>query len=142
MIGFRLYIVGTQHLCQLFHAFSAETIDNAAFTRILPYKFYYVLVYVFCLWANLIIKVGPIEGTFEFRCIQDAQALLDVDTHFVGSCCCQCNYWRIANFVYDWADFPVFWPEIMAPFRYAMCLIYGIERNRYMLQKRNVVVLG
>ena len=74
--------------------------------------------------------------------IQDAQTLLDVDTHFVSCCCCQCNYWRIADFVYDWADFPVFWPEIMAPFRYTMCLIYGIKRNRYMLQKRNVVVFG
>ena len=88
-----------------------------------------------------VIKVGAVERALELLGVHDAQAFLDVSTHFVGSCRREGNDWSVANSVDGGADVAIFRSEIMSPLRNAMSLINGIKRNLDLFEKGDILIL-
>ena len=129
MIGSRLDIVGTQHFGQVFNLLARQAINDAALVFVLLDETHDVLVDVLGLWPYLIVKIGAVERALKLNGIDDAQVLLDVRAHLVGSRGRQRNDGSLAYLVDDGPYAPVLRSEVMAPLRNAMSLIDGIERN-------------
>ena len=127
MIGTCCDVVGTEHLRQLLHAATAQTIDDAALALVLEDETCDVLVNVLRLGADFVVEVGAVEGTAELRSVGNAQVLLDIRAHLVRCRSSQSNNWSPAYLVGQGADVPVFRTEVMSPLRDTMRLIYGIE---------------
>ena len=93
-----------------------------------------------CLRANFIIEIRPVERGFEHGSIVHSQIFLDIVLHF-RRCCGRKGYQRLLSyFVYDRTDAPVFRAKVVPPFRYAMSLVDGIERDGNCLEKFDIVL--
>ena len=99
-------------------------------------------VYVFSLLTYFIEEVWTVERTLELPGIHDAQILLDVCAHLVGSRCRKGNHRCLAYLVDNRAYASVLWAEIMSPLRDTVCLIHGIERDFDGLQELYIIFLG
>ena len=127
MISSRPDVVGFQYLSQFLHLLSRQTVDDAALSWVLFDETDDILVDLIGLGAHLIIEVRTVERTLELVSIQNAQVLLDIRTHLVGSCCRQGNDGCIANLIDDRTDTAILRTEVMTPFRDTVSLVYGIE---------------
>ncbi len=85
------------------------------------------LVHILRLGAHRIEEVGAVEGAFELRGILNAETSLDVRAHFVGRRGRKGNDRGDTYLVDGMANLAVFGPEIVAPFRYTVSFINGIE---------------
>ena len=128
VIGEGADIVHPQHLGQFLNTLAAQTIYNAAFAGVVADEAHQVAVCVAILIAHLIIEVGAVEARFEHRSIRHAQILLHIVLHLGGGGSRQ-RYHRTQTYLFYYRPYaPVFGPEIMSPFRDAVCLVYGVER--------------
>ena len=142
MIGSRLDIVGTQHVGQIFYLLARETVDDTALAGMLLDESHNILVNILRLGAHLIIEVRTVERALELGGIEDAQILLDIRTHLVGSCGRQSDDGRLSHLVNDRTYATLLRTEIMSPLRDTMGLVDGIERNLHRLQELHIIVLG
>ena len=93
------------------------------------YELYYVLVYVLCLGSYFIIQIGTIERAFEIGGICYTEIPFYIGSNLV---CCRCRegYNRCTTYPFYYiTQVAVFRSEVMSPFRYAVCFVYGIKRN-------------
>ena len=113
---------------------------------LLPWCCFYelddVLVYILRLRSHLVVKVGPVERALELLGANYPEVLLYVQPHLVG-CGGRQGYHRGLPYLVDYGAYaPVLGPEVVAPLRYAVRLVDGIERYLYRLEELHVVLLG
>ena len=141
MIRRSLDFIGLQNLCQLLNLLTGKTIDDAALTRMLTDKLDDLAVNIIGFLAHFIIQIRSVERAFILQCIQNAQILLDIRAHLVGSRSSKSNDRSLPNLVNNRTDTTILRAEIMSPLRNTMSLIYSIERNLDGLQELHVILL-
>ena len=99
-----------------------------------------ILINILCLRPHLIIEVRTVKRTLEFLRIQDAQILLDIRAHLVGSRRCQSDDRRLADLIHDRTDTTVLGTEVMSPLRDTVGFINGIERNLHRLEEVHILL--
>ena len=142
MIGSRTNLVRLKNFSQFFHLLARETIDNTTLAFVLTDELDDFLIYILGFRTYFVIQVRTIERRLKVLGILNAQTLLNICTHLIGSCSGQSNDWRLANLLNNRTNLSVFWTEIMSPLRNTMRLIHSIKRNLHRLQKLHIVLLG
>ena len=142
VVGSGVDVVGAQHLCQLFHAPAAQTIDDAALAFVLEHEAGDVLVHVLRLRAYLVVEVGTVERAAELCGVGDAEVLLDVGPHLVGGGGCEGDDGRLPYLVGQGTYVAVLGTEVVTPFRDAMCFVDSIEGYLRLGQEADVLFLG
>ena len=135
-------VVGLQHGGELFHPFTGETVDDAAFAGVLFDVFYNLLVDVARLGPHLVVEIGTVEGALEVLRLLDAQAVLDVLAHLVGGCGSEGDDGRSADTLDDVVQVAVLGAEVVAPLRDAVGLVDGVEGYLRAAEKLDILVLG
>ncbi len=92
--------------------------------------------------ADLVKEIRAVERRFEHRGVRHSQILLYVHLHLGGGRGGEGDQGGRAYVVYDGTYASVLGSEIVAPLRYAVRLVDGIERYLDLAQKRHVVLLG
>ncbi len=128
MVRQGLYGVYPQELGKLLHFAARQAVDNARATAALLDETDNVAVYVRCLGPYLIVEVGAVERRFEDGGICHGEVFLDVVLHLGGGGGRKSYHRAGAYLCDDRTDAPVFRSEIVAPLRYAVRLVDGIER--------------
>ena len=141
MIGRRLDLVGAEDGREFFHFLSRQAIDDTALPRVLLDKTYDLLVYLLRFRAHFVIEVRPVERAFKLQRVGDAQALLDVGAHLVGSRGGESDDRGLAYALYRGADIAVFRAEVMSPLRDTMRLVDRVKRYFDRFEEIHVVVL-
>ena len=115
VIGGGLNVVSLKHLGQFLYFFPGETIDDTALAAVLPDELYYLAVGIVVaqFLPYLIIEVGAVKGAFKFHSVGDAEHLLDVGAHFVGSRSREGDDRRTAQRVHGLANVAVFGAEVV-----------------------------
>ena len=127
MIALGFDVVGLQHIGQILYLLTRQTIDDAALARVLLDETHNVLVDVLGLGTHLVVEVGTVERALELGGIDDAEVLLDIGTHLVGSRSGQRDDRSLPYLVDNRTDATVLGTEVVAPLRDTMGLINGIE---------------
>ena len=133
--------VDAQHLCQLFHLFTAEAVDDARFPWVLADELDDVLFRLHLI-PDFVIQVGSIKGRFEHFGVLDAQVLEDVALHLGRGSGREGDDRSVLDFFDYRPDFPVLRTEVVAPFRYAVGFIHRIEGDVDFLEEGDVFLLG
>ena len=134
VVGQRLHPIDAERICDLFHLFPAETVNNAALAYVLK-AVTHDLLQRFLLGPNLIKEVVPVEGRFEHNRVHHAQVLLNVLLHLGGGRGGQRHDGHIRNALDNGLDAPVFWPEVVTPLRNAVGFIHGHKTDANRFQK-------
>ena len=142
MIRCSLDVVSLQHLGQLLHLLSRQTIDDTTLTWMLTDKHDNLAIYVVSLLTYFIEEVWAVERALELSGINNAQVLLDICAHLVGSRSRKCNHRCLAYLVDNRAYASILWAEVMSPLRDTVRLIDSVERNLDTSQEFHVVLLG
>ena len=140
MIRSRLYLVCLKHGSQFLHLLPRYAIHDTALPGVVFYEFYYLSVYVLGLLPYLVIEVGTVERAPELTRVRYAEAFLYVCPHLVGGGGGKRDDRSRAYLGYCGSYVAVFGTEVVSPLRYAVSLVYGVERNLHRPEKLYVVL--
>ncbi len=141
MIGARTNPVGGEQLGELLDLLAAQAVDDAALALVLLDEADDVAVDV-VLGPDLVVEVRAVERRLEDRGVAHAEVLLDVELHFGRGRGRERDQRRRADLVDDRTDAAVLGAEVVAPFRDAVRLVDGIERDLDLAQEGDVVLFG
>ena len=128
MIGQGFDAINLESIGKLFHFLPAQAINDPRFALVIFYVPDDIVDHVFGFWPDLVIEVRPVERRHEHRCGEDLQVFLYVVLHFWRSRCRECHHGHLlSDGIDDGPEPPVFGPKVVTPFRYAVCLVDGIE---------------
>ena len=130
MIRQSLNTVHDQRIGKLFDFFTAQTINDTRFPRILLYELYDLLGCI-DLRTDFVVQIFTAERRLEHLCIKHAQILLYIVLDLRRRRRCQSNNRSTAD-VFDCRFyFSVFRAEIMSPLRNTVCFVNCVEGNLY-----------
>ena len=140
MVRQSLDAVRNEQFGQLLDFFAAQTVDDAALAGALLDETYDIPLGVE-LGPYLVKEVRTVERRLEYSGIRHSQILLYIHLYLGRGRSRECNKRRLPDIVYDGAYAAVLGTEIVPPFRYAVGLVYGIERYLDLAQERHIVLL-
>lgn len=127
VVGAGFDVVGFEDGGELFYFFAGQAVDYAALAGVVFDEFYDVLVDVVCLGPYFVVEVGAIERGGEFGGVCHAEVFLYVGFYLGGGGGGEGDDGRAAYLVNRGTDVAVFGTEVVAPFRYAVGFVDGIE---------------
>ena len=142
MVGGGFDAVDAEHFCEFLDFFPAQAIDDAGFSFVVFDEFDDVFGDVALFGAHFVVEVRAVERGFEHLRVQHVQVFLDVVLHFGRGGGGQGNDGRPAYFLDNRADFAVFRPEVVSPFRDAVGFVHGKEGDFYFFEELHVAFFG
>ena len=139
MVSQRFDAVDLQEFRYFFNLFSAQTIDDPTFSRVL-FGMTHNLLHGVLFGTHLIKQILAIERRFEQHRILHFQILLDVRLHLRCCRCGQSNDRNVCDLLHNGPNAAIFWSEIMSPFRNAVGFIDRDKADAYALQEIDVVL--
>ena len=141
MVRQRLDAVGHEQFGKLLDLLAAEAVYDSALARILFDVLYYVALRV-AFRTEFVIEVRTVERRLEYRGVGHSEVLLYVHLHLRGGRCGE-RYERCRADIVDYRAYSaVLRTEVMSPLGYAVRFVDGVERNLYLSQECDVVLLG
>ena len=116
MIGSCFDVIGDEYFCQIFHLLAAEAINNTAFALVILNETDDVLFNILGLRPYFVEKVGTVEGASEVLRFNNAEVLLNIHPHLVGSRSCESYDRCSANGIDGRTYFAVFNSKVVSPF--------------------------